>query len=166
MKSTIIPFEYEGQPVKFDADGWLDATSISKRFSKRPNDWLELPSTGEYLDSLAKRLNTGLSGNLIRKIRGRNGGTWLHPKLAVAFARWLSADFSVWCDLQIDSLLHGDVSIRQRFDVACKALEDGQGFASEKGKGLAHWRWIKPELENSVEYWREQMQLTLALDAA
>lgn len=34
------------------------------------------------------------------------GGTWLHPKLAVVFARWLSVDFAIWCDMQIDSIIH------------------------------------------------------------
>jgi KilA-N domain len=33
------------------------------------------------------------------------GGTWLHPKLAIDFARWLSPDFAVWCDLQIEKIL-------------------------------------------------------------
>ena len=35
------------------------------------------------------------------------GGTWLHPKLAIAFARWLSVDFAVWCDMQIENLIKG-----------------------------------------------------------
>jgi hypothetical protein len=37
------------------------------------------------------------------------GGTWLHPKLAVAFSRWLDVDFGVWCDLQIDNILRGNL---------------------------------------------------------
>lgn len=35
------------------------------------------------------------------------GGTWLHPKLAVAFARWLDIDFALWADEQIDRIIHG-----------------------------------------------------------
>lgn len=34
------------------------------------------------------------------------GGTWFHPKLAVAFARWLDVKFAVWCDMQIEKILH------------------------------------------------------------
>lgn len=34
------------------------------------------------------------------------GRTWLHPKLGIHFARWLSPDFAVWCDLQIEKILH------------------------------------------------------------
>ncbi|MEF6041736.1 KilA-N domain-containing protein, partial [Escherichia coli] len=39
----------------------------------------------------------------------RGGGTWLHPKLAVRFARWLSVDFEIWCDEQIDAIIQGSV---------------------------------------------------------
>ena len=34
-------------------------------------------------------------------------GTWLHPKLAVDFARWLDPKFAVWCDEQIEQILSG-----------------------------------------------------------
>ncbi|PSJ79956.1 hypothetical protein C7N83_09155 [Neisseria iguanae] len=35
------------------------------------------------------------------------GGTWLHPKLAIDFARWLNPHFAVWCDEQIEKILSG-----------------------------------------------------------
>jgi len=113
MSARIIPFDYEGQPVRFNADGWLHATEIAERFGKRANDWSSLPSTASYIEALARNLNTGKSGissvpDFIKTKRGKHGGTWLHPKLAVAFARWLSDDFAVWCDMKIDALLRGD----------------------------------------------------------
>ncbi len=113
MSARIIPFNYNGQPVRFNGDGWLHATEIAERFGKRANDWASLPSTGSYIEALARNLNTGKSGissssDFIKTKRGKHGGTWLHPKLAVAFARWLSDDFAVWCDMQIDGLLRGD----------------------------------------------------------
>lgn len=36
---------------------------------------------------------------------GNNPGTWIHPKLVIDFARWLNADFAVWCDEQIKIIL-------------------------------------------------------------
>ena len=105
---TPITREYQGQPVSFDRDGWINATQAAARFEKIPYEWLRLPDTEAYLAALARQLNSGESRNLIRTARGRSGGTWLHPKLAVPFARWLSADFAVWCDLQIDSLIQHD----------------------------------------------------------
>ncbi len=32
-------------------------------------------------------------------------GTWIHQSLIVAFARWLSPDFAVWCDMTIEEIL-------------------------------------------------------------
>jgi hypothetical protein len=34
-----------------------------------------------------------------------NQGTWIHQKLIIFFARWLSPEFAVWCDLQIEEIL-------------------------------------------------------------
>lgn len=109
MSARIIPFVYDGQPVRFNGDGWLHATEIAERFGKRANDWASLPSTGSYIEALARNLNTGKSGISSGSdfIKTKHGGTWLHPKLAVSFARWLSDDFAVWCDMQIDALLRG-----------------------------------------------------------
>lgn len=36
------------------------------------------------------------------------GGTWLHPNLAIPFARWLNAEFAVWCDKQIYNIIQGE----------------------------------------------------------
>lgn len=43
--------------------------------------------------------------------RGRHGGTWAHPKLAVFFARWLDTKFAVWCDTVIDDILRGKAEV-------------------------------------------------------
>jgi hypothetical protein len=105
----VIPFDYQGQAVAFNADGWINATQAGAQFGKRPNDWLALPSTVEYLEALNRRTVTRLSGIgwVLVKRGGKNQGTWLDPKLAVKFARWLSVDFEIWCDEQIDGLLRG-----------------------------------------------------------
>lgn len=174
--SNVIPLHYQGQPVCFSADGWLHATKIAERFGKRLDHWLENAETLEYIRALdealtgrqAKILDTRKSG-YVRTSRARadrGGGTWLHPKLAVAFARWLDARFSVWCDMRIDALLHGDLTVRQRFDQACRHLEGRRDLASAGARELARWRWDKPGLEHEVDHWREQLQLTLGLDAA
>lgn len=107
-KTTIVPLDYQGQSVHFDSDGWINATEIASRHGKRLDLWLRNNETQEYIAALARRLNTANQRDLIRTTRGRNGGTWLHPKLAVKFARWLSVDFEIWCDEQIDKLIHGE----------------------------------------------------------
>ncbi|WP_438279709.1 KilA-N domain-containing protein [Pseudomonas alabamensis] len=170
--SNVIPFHYQGQAVRFNSDGWINATDVAKRFGKRPVDWLRLPSSLNYLKALARALGldteVGKSHfGLVETVRGGKGqGTWLHSKLAVAFARWLDDDFAVWADLHIDALLRGELNEKQQFDRACRALSAGQQVASLSGRELARWKGRKPALEHQVDYWREQLQMTLGLDAA
>jgi len=164
--NNVIPFHYEGHAVRFNNDGWINATEIAKRENRRLDKWLATQETLDYIEALSRHLNTPKRGDLIVTQRGRAGGTWLHPKLAVAFARWVSADFAVWCDLHIDMLLRGELNEKQQFDKACQTLEDARQIASLSGKELAKYRWKKPGLEHEVDYWRDQLQLTLGLDAA
>lgn len=170
--NNVIPFHYQGQPVRFNSDGWINATDVAKRYGKRPADWLRLPAGQSYMAALARALNletdVGKShfGLVLAEKGGKVQGTWLHPKLAVAFARWLDDDFAVWCDLHIDALLRGELDEKQQFDQACKRLTDAQHVASLSGKELAAWRWKKPGLVHQVEHWKHQLQLTLGLDAA
>lgn len=167
--SNVIPMEYDGQPVDFSAEGWINATKVAKRFGRRPNDWLALGTTVEYMAALNRHFfsDTGKSGNenLVRTQRGgAHQGTWLHPKMAVAFARWLDVDFQVWCDAQIDALLRGNVAPLEQFNRACKALNGRKELASAQGRGLAAWRFEKPALEYSVAYWLRELQMTLPLE--
>lgn len=166
--NNVIPFHYQGKAVRFNSEGWINATDVAKRFGKRPVDWLKQAETKEYLSALAEALTCD-AGSLVETSKARSdrgGGTWFHPKLAVAFARWLDLKFAVWCDLHIDALLRGELNERQQFDRACKTLGDAQKIASLSGKELAKFRWKKPDLVHQVEYWRDQLQLTLGLDAA
>src|SRR5690606_23245522 len=56
--SNVIPFNYQGQPVRFNSDGWINATEIAKRHGKRLDVWLKTAETQAYLESLARHLNT------------------------------------------------------------------------------------------------------------
>lgn len=127
--SKLIQANFDGQVMQFNDDGWFNATAAAEKFGKRVGDWIDLPSTKEYME----KLNTRYSGILMNAKRGKNGGTWLHPKLAVSFARWLSVDFAIWCDEQIDIIIRGtpeQVNWKQTrhqaavsFNVMCSMLE-------------------------------------------
>lgn len=119
---------YEGHPITIRDDGWFNATEAAGRFDKRPSHWLDLDSTKSYMKALAKALgfdagNPGIKLVRSSKVRGQ-AGTWMHPKLAVAFARWLDDDFAVWCDCQIDSVIRGkqDWSRMRHLSVASAKL--------------------------------------------
>ena len=134
MTAKILHLEYEGQAIGFNADGWLHATEIAERFGRKPAHWLELDTTKEYIQRLSDRMaksNIGKSDITLVKTRRGNtatSGTWLHPKLAVKFARWLSVDFEIWCDEQIDALVRGEskpwASARREAAIGHKAVCD------------------------------------------
>lgn len=106
MTTDIITRNYHDRAIVYNDAGWFNATEAAAKFGKRLDHWLDNKETKEYIAALTEDSNTPLSGYLKTK-RGNNGGTWLHPKLSVAFARWLNVRFAVWCDLQIDSILRG-----------------------------------------------------------
>lgn len=168
MITTIIPLQYEGKPVAFSDDGWLHATELAERFGKHLRNWLDSAETLEYVRAMDELQNPGAGPSAISNVRnsgylktrrGNNGGTWLHPKLAVMFARWLDARFAVWCDMQIDDLLHSAHPARERLLHANARLGDCRDRASEGGRALARWRWDRPQLEREVEHWRNQLRM-------
>lgn len=109
--SDIIPMDFEGQIIRFTSDGWINATEAAAKFSKRPVGWLRLDSTKEYLAELSEELfgEAVVKGAdlhlLVRVVKGRLGGTWIHPELAVEFARWLSPKFARACDRHIKAMI-------------------------------------------------------------
>lgn len=137
--SNIIKFDFQGSLYSFNADGWFNATDAAKRFDKEPFYWLNQRDTVDYIAALAKHifnndfvqelnkikcldsksaksrrliLNLVKRTGLVRTKSGpleNGGGTWMHPKLAVPFARWLNIDFAVWCDLQIDAIIRNGI---------------------------------------------------------
>ena len=113
--TSIIKFNFQGQPHSFNAEGWFNATEAAKRFGKRPVDWLRQEETHDYIAAMAEALGLGSKVGLahfglVRAARGGvSPGTWIHPKLAVRFAQWLNVRFSVWCDLQIDAIVRNGI---------------------------------------------------------
>lgn len=169
--NNVIPFTYQGQPVRFTVDGWLHATKIAERFGKRIDHWLDNAETLEYIQALDEYL-TGAESKIsdtrnsgyLKTRRGNGGGTWIHPKLAVAFARWLSAKFAVWCDARIEGLLYGAPVVMDQFNRACKRFDVRESSASAAGRELNNWRRDKPALIGEIERGRQLLQMTLGFD--
>jgi hypothetical protein len=104
--SKLVKAEYEGVAVSFQDDGWFNATQVAAKHGKRVDNWLRSQETQDYVGALSNALNTSDVRDLVKTKRGKDGGTWLHPKLAVRFAQWIDVRFAVWCDMQIDAILH------------------------------------------------------------
>lgn len=108
---TTITHDFNGLPIVFREDGYINMTKAAKHFKKKLSHFWDNHGSLQYLEALAAM--TGIPANALwlAKRGGRKGeaGTWLHPKLAVFFARWLDVRFAVWCDLMIDNILHGNI---------------------------------------------------------
>ena len=114
MTTQILNIAFGETPVSFRADGFLNATAIAKHFCKLPKDYLKTEQTQEYIVALAEAMTERtkiltVENQLVIIKKGGNNkdeqGTWLHPKLAIHFARWLDPKFAVWCDFQIEKIL-------------------------------------------------------------
>ncbi|NYT67982.1 KilA-N domain-containing protein [Pusillimonas noertemannii] len=141
--SDIITMDYEGMQVDFTTDAWFNATAVASRFGKLPNEWLRLPEATEYLKALERKY-----GKIphFKTRRGRGGGTWMHPRLGVAFARWLDVDFAIWCDEQIDRLLRGEGMdwrrLRHEAASSFKVMTDAILYTrNEAGKNVAPYHF-------------------------
>jgi phage antirepressor YoqD-like protein len=80
----------------------INATHMGKAFGKKPNDFLKVEQTKEFIKALE------LKSNIIafKTVKGRHhAGTWMHKKLALKFAGWLNPEFELWVYDRIEELL-------------------------------------------------------------
>lgn len=116
--SNLVQSTYHEVSVSFTEDAWFNATAVADHYGKRIDHWLENQETKDYIEALAEFHDHRKEGDVhaakkryvkTSKARAdRGGGTWMHPDLAVPFARWLDVRFGVWCDQQIKHILAGN----------------------------------------------------------
>jgi hypothetical protein len=98
--------------VHFDFAAWFNATEAAKPFNTEPAAWLRSKRAVDYLAALSASLQISQT-DLVRTQMGRpdqGGGTWMHPDLAIEFARSLNPYFGVQCDQFIKAMLQGKLS--------------------------------------------------------
>jgi len=102
MKTTgIVVRTWNDAPItRRDSDGYADATAMCQANGKLWGHYREAQRTTDYITALADA--TGLDADqLIISTKGGPAhlqGTWIHPRLAVDLARWISPQFAVWMD--------------------------------------------------------------------
>jgi phage anti-repressor protein len=83
---------------------------MGKPFGKKPNDWLRLPATISFLETLANaRKSRNSDYQPVITIRGNpdsGGGTWFHEDVAIEYAGWLSDEFKIWCNDRVQRFLN------------------------------------------------------------
>lgn len=129
MNQLIIK-DYMGSNIEFKVvDGcvYANANRMAEAFggSKKLADWKRSENTKRYIEALEKHME---NSHMLIKSEKTNieygGGTWIHEKLILNFARYLNVEFELWCDEQIATLLReGNVSVKKVTDIQNKRLE-------------------------------------------
>lgn len=151
--TNVQVFKYNGTGITFKVGDNLmvNATEMAKNFGKQPYDWFRLPSTIEFLkafimdyegtrsEKISERYAEiserniseilSLYGLVFIQQGGNMQGTWLYDEIAIELARWLSPEFSIWCNKRIKEILNGGSKYPMTSD---EAIAYGYGKALEK----------------------------------
>lgn len=148
---------YDGAAVTFRDDGWFNATQAAARFDRRVDKWLKAKDTNDYINALCEITHTPKRGYLktSKAPLANGGGTWLHPKLAIHFARWLDPRFAIWCDAQIDNLIRGKDDWRTKRHAVASTSKTMSAVLDEVRKQIgkataAHHHMNEHKLINSL----------------
>lgn len=80
-------------------DSMFNATELLKQWNestgmqKKIDHFFENNSSHEFIETIEKRENLNTRNSVYLKIRGKNGGTWMHPLLFIDFAMWINPSF-------------------------------------------------------------------------
>lgn len=118
--NNLVVKEYLGNNIEFrivDGCVYANANRMAETFggSKKLENWKSSPNTKRYIEALVNSLKSS-ELNLVKSEEGKYGGTWIHEKLILNFARYLNVEFELWCDEQIATLLReGKTSIKDSY---------------------------------------------------
>ena len=96
MYGQLQTRSWNGTPIpRRTSDGYINATAMAKASGKQWNNYFQTDRTTTYMEALSRNLGIQVTSLYTAK---PGEGTWIHERLAVDFARWISADFAVWMD--------------------------------------------------------------------
>jgi hypothetical protein len=89
--------EFAGFQIKQREDGYLNATEMCKVGDKRFAKYNENNQTKEFLEALADdaKIDVNKLTQSIMTGPNENRCTWVHPRVAIHLAQWVSAKFAV-----------------------------------------------------------------------
>jgi hypothetical protein len=101
---NITAFSYNKQTINQREDGFINLTQMCQANGKKLENFLKTTKTQEYVTALSRSMQIEVT-DVIKGGNPQLQGTWGHPSLAINLARWISADFAVWCDAHIFNLM-------------------------------------------------------------
>lgn len=124
ISSNVLSVLVDGISIDYQRENnncCVNLTKMAKPFGKRVNDWLNLPTTQDYLTLLQRIVSvTRFSGNVEPLIVTKQGGnvaeieqgTWTTDyRIAMRFAQWLSPEFSLKVDELLVKIVSGELVV-------------------------------------------------------
>ena len=141
--------------IQRESDGYINATKMVAGTGRFWNNYFENKETTNVLNEISD--NTGIpaiSGvdtrGLVDSRRGRNGGTWVHPRVAIHFAGWISPKFAAAVTDVVDRYTKGEVTTEESKAVKAK-IEKGKEKAGKVRQQDAYgdqwWIYVRCYLE-------------------
>lgn len=110
-------------------DSYVNATKWCSAFGKRWAKFSELPTTQEYLKALSAKVSP--ESGLIQSKQGK--GTWVHPMVAIALAKWLSPEFHVFVNQTFQRYLENDITLAD--EILQRATKQQAEWLLERAEG-------------------------------
>ena len=90
---------------------------MAQAHKKKVYDWTRQEGVRAYIQEVS--IITGIpASELIEKRHGGSGlndtGTWAHRLIAIAFSKWLSPSFHVWCNQHLLELIETGITSIER----------------------------------------------------
>lgn len=91
------------------SDDYVNITAWCKAFDKQYIRLSETKWFKQYLVSLEQTI--GITDRLVDTSAGKRSGTYVHPRVAIRVAQWLSPEFAVVVDGVFERYLKGDITL-------------------------------------------------------
>lgn len=106
--SQLLTVSAENRPANVRAD-YVRVDHWGKNFDhSRFDNYLQNTETKKYCKAVAARVCLNPSELIIRPGRGKKGGIWVHPYIAIHYGEWLSPDFAVVVKDTFKRVVEGD----------------------------------------------------------
>ncbi|MFW6246923.1 MAG: KilA-N domain-containing protein [bacterium] len=186
--NNIVKYKYLENNIEYDIsflndinNPMINVTDMVKPFGKNIGHFLDDPTRREITYKYCLRNANSLSINdigipmslsfselaktfpeSIRIVKGnplkQKQGTWVHKGIALEIARWLSADFSIWCNDRIEELLRDGYTYL--ITTTPNNIEDNTIHQVQRNnsKAIARKKYgLNNDQQNIIKYYRDIM---------
>jgi len=112
MLDSIV--DEKGRTLKVEirqSDGYFNATLMCQSAGREMREYNRQKGTRSYLARLSAIV--GKSTKDLVSTGARSEGTWVHRKVAIHLAQWISDDFSLWVTDLVERFVTGQVTTEQ-----------------------------------------------------